>query len=71
VGCNYTFYNGVNHTDIIGPKGAKKFGMEKVPPIATRGVLVDMVAYKGRNLEPNEAIHLDDFKACFKKRALS
>jgi kynurenine formamidase len=70
VGCNYTFYNGVKHTDIIAPTGAKKFGMEKVPPIVTRGVLVDMVAYKGRNLGPNEAIHLDDFKACLKKEGV-
>ena len=70
VGCNYTFYNGVKHTDIIGPTGAKKFGMENVPPIVTRGVLVDMVAYKGRNLGPREAIHLDDFKACLKKEGV-
>ena len=70
VGCNYTFYNGVKHTDIVSPTGAKKFGMEKVPPIVTRGVLVDMVAYKGRNLEPREAIYLDDFKACLKKEGV-
>ena len=70
VGCNYTFYNGTKHTDIIGPTGAKKFGMEKVPPIVTRGVLVDMVAYKGRNLGPREAIHLGDFKACLKKEGV-
>ena len=70
VGCDYTFYNGVKHTDIIGPTGAKKFGMEKVPPIVTRGVLVDMVAYKGRNLGPREAIHLGDFKACLKKEGV-
>ena len=70
VGCNYVFYNGVKHTDIISPTGAKKFGMENVPPIVTRGILVDMVAYKGRNLEPNEAIHLDEFKACLKKQGV-
>jgi len=70
VGCDYTFYNGVKHTDIVAPTGAKKFGMEKVPPIVTRGVLVDMVAYKGRNLGPSECITLEDFKACMKKEGV-
>lgn len=70
VGCDYIFYNGVKHTDIISPTGAKKFGMEKVPPIVTRGVLIDMVAYKGKNLEPREAISLKDFKACLKKEGV-
>jgi kynurenine formamidase len=70
VGCDYTFYNGVKHTDIVSPTGAKKFGMENVPPIVTRGVLVDMVAYKGRNLGPSECITLEDFKACMKKEGV-
>lgn len=70
VGCDYTFYNGVKHTDIISPTGAKKFGMENVPPIVTRGVLIDMVAYKGRNLGANEAIHLPEFKACLAKQGV-
>jgi kynurenine formamidase len=70
VGCDYTFYNGVKHTDIISPTGAKKFGMENVPPIVTRGVLVDMVKYKGRNLGPSECISLKDFKDCMKKEGV-
>ncbi len=71
VGCDYIFYNATKHTDIIAPTGAKKFGMEKVPPIVTRGVLVDMVAYKGRNLAPREEITLKDFKACLEKQGVT
>jgi kynurenine formamidase len=66
-GCNGVFYNGVKKEDIIDPKGAKKFGMEKVPPFVTRGVMVDMVAYKGRNLAGGEVITLKDLKGALKK----
>jgi kynurenine formamidase len=57
-------YNGVPLEDILDPKGAKKFGMEKVPPIVTRGVLLDMVAYKGRFLRGGEAITPADIEGC-------
>jgi len=66
-GSNRVFYNGVRGNEIIDPAGARKFGMEKVPPIVTRGVLVDMVACQGRNLEPGEGISLKDFLACLEK----
>jgi kynurenine formamidase len=44
--------------------------MEKVPPILTRGVLVDIPRFKGRDLGPTEEISLADFKACLKKEGV-
>lgn len=41
------FYNGWTMRDVVEPWGLNRFGMETVPPIVTRGVLVDMAAYKG------------------------
>jgi len=41
------FYNGWKTTDVVEPWGLGKFGIESVPPIVTRGVLVDVAAYKG------------------------
>ncbi len=38
------------------PKGLKKFGMEKVPPIVSRGVLIDMAAYKGGPMNEGDVI---------------
>jgi kynurenine formamidase len=67
VGHNHIFYNATPASEIIAPTGAKKFGMEKVPPILTRGVLVDIAAFKGRDLGDREEISLADFKACMEE----
>ena len=39
-------YNGLKQSDIITPEGFNKLGVEQVGPIVTRGVLIDIVAYK-------------------------
>ena len=54
----------------MDPSGAKKFGMETVPPLVTRAILVDMVDFLGRNLGESEEISLEDFKACLAKHDL-
>jgi kynurenine formamidase len=41
------FYNGWTTRDVVESWGLNRFGMETVPPIVTRGVLVDVAAYKG------------------------
>lgn len=64
VGHDHVFYNATPQKDIVNAAGAKKFGMETVPPLVTRGVLVDMVDFLGRNLGDDEEISLKDFKAC-------
>ena len=38
---------GLKSEDVIGPRGAIEFGMETVPPIVTRGVMLDIPALKG------------------------
>lgn len=41
------FYNGWTTKEVVESWGLRKFGIESVPPIVTRGVLVDVAAYKG------------------------
>lgn len=67
VATNGIFYNHTPGDKVVSGAGTKKFGMEKVPPIVTRGVLIDMVAYKERYLEGGEEITLEDFKGALKK----
>jgi kynurenine formamidase len=40
------FYNGWTTRDLVGPNGLARFGMETVPPVVTRGVLLDVAGYK-------------------------
>ncbi|MBU4563927.1 MAG: cyclase family protein [Desulfarculus sp.] len=71
VGHDHVFYNATKQKDIVSASGAKKFGMETVPPLVTRAVMVDMVDFLGRNLGPAEEISLKDFKACLAKHNLN
>jgi kynurenine formamidase len=41
------FYNGWTTRDVVESWGLNRFGMETIPPIVTRGVLIDMAGYKG------------------------
>src|SRR5262245_15541709 len=45
IGIEHIYYNGNKLADFADPTGLKKLGVEKVPPIVTRGVLLDMAAY--------------------------
>jgi len=55
------FYNGWTVKDVVEPWGLNRFGMEGVPPIITRGVLVDVAGYKGKErLDKGYVITLTD-----------
>ena len=45
LGIEHVYYNGNKLADFADPTGLKKLGIEKVPPMVTRGVLLDMAAH--------------------------
>ena len=47
VGIDHVYYNGLKAKDFVETTGLKKLGAEKIPPIVTRGVLLDMATYFG------------------------
>ena len=67
-GKHNVFYGGVTEQELVGPLGVKKLGIEHVKPFFTRGILVDLVALKGRSLEAGEEITADDIKAALEKQ---
>ena len=56
-------YNGYLGDTIRSTTGAGRLGVEKMPPIVTRGVLLDMVRLKGRVLADGESITPADMDA--------
>ena len=56
-------YNGYLGDSIRSTTGAARLGIDKMPPIFTRGVLLDFVKLKGRILEPGESISRADMEA--------
>lgn len=47
IGIDNVYYNGVHAKDFVDTTGLKKYGIEKIPAMVTRGVLLDMAAYLG------------------------
>lgn len=45
LGVEHVYYNGNKIADFGDATGLKKLGIDKVPPLVTRGVLLDMAAY--------------------------
>jgi kynurenine formamidase len=46
VGIGHRYYNGMHAKDFVTPGGLTKLGTESIPPMATRGVLLDMARLK-------------------------
>lgn len=65
------WYNGHALAHINCTYGLKKNGVEHVGPAITRGVLIDMVDLKGRNLKKGEVITPEDIEAAIKKAGVA
>jgi kynurenine formamidase len=50
IGIEHVYYNGNKLLDFADPKGLKKLGIDKIPPMVTRGVLLDMAAHYGTDI---------------------
>ena len=57
-------YNGRRVEDFATPKGVKIFGMESLPPIVTRGVLIDMASHLGQDrLKASRVFNSEEIRA--------
>jgi len=65
------FYNGWRVQDIVEPWGLSRLGIETVPPIVTRGILVDLAGYKGNaRLDKGDVITIADLEGALAKEGL-
>jgi kynurenine formamidase len=56
VAVNGRHYNGAKTEDVIRPNGATKYGIDTVPPIVGRGILLDMAGAAGEAMLPGGTI---------------
>lgn len=67
-----THYGGLTAADIFSPTGLKKLGTDKVPPMATRGLLLDMAGLAGKTrLEGGEAFNRAEIDAALSRQNLT
>lgn len=69
VGVGDQFFNGFSRDEISTITGLTSLGVENVGPIVTRGVLIDIPAYKEvESLEPGYEISVDDITGALEKQ---
>lgn len=67
LGIKHRYYNGLLAKDFVQPGGLTKLGTENIPPIATRGVLLNMAKLKGvPMLAPGTAFNRPEIDAAAK-----
>ncbi len=72
IGIDNVYYNGHHAKDFVTVEGVKKLGIEKVPPIVTRGIVLDMVAHYGKAIVPGGTeFTVADIQAVLKKQGIT
>jgi kynurenine formamidase len=67
MGENHRYYNGNLASDFVTPTGLSKLSIDKLPPVATRGVLLDMAKLMGKDILPEgTAFNSKEIKAAAK-----
>ncbi len=64
------FYNCNKAVDFVTETGAKKMGIEGIPPLVGRGVVVDMVKHFGKPMEAGQGITVTDVDTALKNQGL-
>lgn len=68
-GIGERFYNGRHWRDIATPQGLKEDSCEKLPPVITRGILLDLAGLKGVRVLPDDyAITVADIEAALRRQ---
>jgi hypothetical protein len=71
IGIDYVYYNGNQAKDFVTIEGVTKLGIEKVPPMVTRGVVLDMVTHYGQPIVPeNTEFTVADIRAVLDKHEI-
>ena len=71
LGIDNVFYNGNHARDFMRTTGVTKLGVEGIPPMVTRGVLVDMARARGKPmLDEGEVIAADDLRAAMRDQGV-
>lgn len=62
--CDGRLFNNYRETTLRSTTGATRLGVDKMPPAVTRGLLLDLVALRGRTLRDGEVVSRDDLEQC-------
>jgi kynurenine formamidase len=61
-------YNGFRFDEVVGNWGLRRLGIEHLPPLVCSGLLLDLVAPRGRELDAGELISPEDLEAALERQ---
>lgn len=71
LGIGHRYYNGLHASAFVDPTGLKELGTENIPPLVTRGVLLDMAALEGVKTVPaGRAFNRAEIEAAARRQGL-
>jgi len=71
LGIGHRYYNGLHAKDFVNPTGLTQLGTESIPPIVSRGVLLNMAALRGVETVPaGTAYTVADIQAAAARQAI-
>ncbi|OWQ86910.1 polyketide cyclase [Roseateles aquatilis] len=71
IGIDNVYYNGHHAKDFVTVEGVTKLGVEKVPPIVTRGVVLDMAEFYGADVvDDDKEFSVADLQAVCEKQGI-
>jgi kynurenine formamidase len=71
IGVEHVYYNGTKLAEFADANGLKKFGVEKLPPLVARGVLLDMAVHYGTDIvKEGTAFNTKEIEAVAKKQGV-
>jgi kynurenine formamidase len=66
------YYNGFTGEEILGAHGMRELGIEKIKPIVTRGILVDVAGFKNMDRLPNGyEVTVEDVRGALEKQGIA
>jgi kynurenine formamidase len=65
------FYNGITEAEMATATGLQRLGVEKVKPLVTRGIVLDIAGLRGRMLREGEEITVADLQAALVRQDLA
>ena len=71
MGVDHVYYNGNHASEFVTTQGLTKFGIDTLPPIVTRGVLLDMTRHYGKSpLTEGTAFNRKEIEAAARKQGV-
>jgi len=72
IGVDHVYYNGNRAADFVTIEGVTKLGIEKVPPLVARGVVLDMTApFGGKTVPDDHEFTVADIEAALARQGIA